>query len=255
MTRAHEFYNDLDPVRWGREELPDAREIVERWQAQAAADKGAPVLELGCGRGALAGSVAHYNGLDLSLPALTEVPRNFRPLCADMEVLPIASASIGYIFSFAAIEHVPNPDRVMAEIERVLRPGGVALLAPAWHCRPWAAEGLEFRPMSELTRSQRIRKRLIPFRNNVLWRGAFEFPRRLWREVRMTSRQPLSFEYHRLEPNLDSYVGTDCDAFTSMDPHAAILYFTSRGWDVPSHPDRRTRLLSRAEPVVVRKPR
>ena len=68
--------------------------------------------------------------------------------------------------------------------------------------------------MSELTRSQQIRKRLIPFRNNVLWRGAFEMPRRLWREVHSLRKQPLAFHYHRLAPNLDSYVGTDCDAFT-----------------------------------------
>jgi len=172
-----------------------------------------------------------------------------------MESLPIASSSIAFLFSFASIEHVPNPNRVFAEVERVLRPGGVALLAPAWHCRPWAAEGLEFQPYSRLTFEQRFRKRLIPLRNHVLWRAMFEAPRRAAREVRAMKRRPMAFDFHRLSPNLDEYVGTDCDAFTSMDPHAAILYFTSRGWDALSHPDRRARLLSRAEPVVVRKPR
>ena len=64
----------------------------------------------------------------------------------------------------------------------------------------------------------------------------------------------MAFTYKRLQPNLQKYVGTDCDAFTSMDPHAAILFFATRGWEILSHPGRR-RLLARAEAVVVRKPR
>jgi SAM-dependent methyltransferase len=254
VTSAREFYNRIDPVRWGREELPDARALAERWRMDEGVDAEAVVLELGCGRGAVAGAGGRYHGLDLSLPALTEVPAQFGRICADMEVLPVKAGSIDYIFSFAALEHVPHPERVLAEIERVLRPRGVALLAPAWHCRPWAAEGLEFRGYAELTASQRFRKRLIPLRNALLWRAAFEAPRRAARELRMLRGRPMTFDYHRLEPNLDEYVGTDCDAFTSMDPHAAILYFASRGWEVLSHPGRRARLLSRAEAVVVRKP-
>jgi SAM-dependent methyltransferase len=254
VTTAREFYNRIDPVRWGREELPDARAIVERWRTAAGIGSDAVVLELGCGRGAVAGAGGRYHGMDLSLPALTEVPAQYGRFCADMEVLPVRAASIGYLFSFAALEHVPHPERVLAEIERVLQPRGVALLAPAWHCRPWAAEGLEFRGYAELTASQRLRKRLIPFRNALLWRAAFEAPRRALRELQLLRRRPMPFDYHRLEPNLDEYVGTDCDAFTSMDPHAAILYFASRGWEILSHRDRRARLLSRAEAVVVRKP-
>lgn len=255
MTKAQDFYNRIDPVRWGREELPGARDLAERWMQAENIARDAPTLELGCGRGAVAGAGGRYIGMDLSLPALTEVPPRFGRFCADMEMLPVRPSSIGYIFSFAALEHVPNPERVLTEIERVLRPGGVALLAPAWHCRPWAAEGLEFRGYDQLTPSQRVRKRLIPFRNALLWRASFEAPRRALRELRALSRKPMQFEYDRLAPNLDEYVGTDCDAFTSMDPHAAILYFASRGWEVLSHPGLRERLRSRAEAVVVRKPR
>ena len=65
---------------------------------------------------------------------------------------------------------------------------------------------------------------------------------------------PLPFRYGRLTPNLDRYIGTDCDAFTSMDPHAMIIWFASRGWAVPSHPTRKARLLARHEAVVAIKP-
>ena len=63
-----------------------------------------------------------------------------------------------------------------------------------------------------------------------------------------------SFTYRRLTPNLHEYVGTDCDAFTSMDPHTAILYFRGRGWNVLSHPTSIARMLVRHGAVVVQKP-
>lgn len=247
---ARRFFDSNDPSRWGREEMPEQGGITAAWLSRI--DAGGPSLELGCGKCALAEVAPRYVGLDLAFVPLLSARPGIRRLCGDMEVLPFRSNSIGFLFSWAAIEHVPHPERVFAEIERVLRPGGVALLAPAWHCRPWAAEGLEFRPYGELTFTQRIRKRLIPFRNAILWRALFEAPRRVCRELAAFVRTP-PFTYGRLEPNLDEYVGTDCDAFTSMDPHTAALYFAARGWEVLSHPGRKARMLARHEPVVVRK--
>ena len=246
------FYNADDPSRWGRAEMPEAVRVTAEWLARVTLPAGL-VLELGCGRGALAAVSDRYAGADLSLPALAAADAS-RRLCADVQRLPVRSATIAFLFSWAALEHVPNPERVLDEVERVLRPGGVALLAPAWHCRPWAAEGLEFRPYRELRPMQRARKALIPFRNALWWRALFEIPRRLAREWRLRRAAALPFDYHRLQPNLDRYLGTDSDAFVSMDPHAMIAYFASRGWEVLSHPTRRARLASRHEPVVVRKP-
>jgi SAM-dependent methyltransferase len=252
---AREFYNRIDPARWGRELTPESWAVTRLWLDNAVPDREGPVLELGCGRGAMPGIAPRYIGLDLSFPALAAVDEPFPRIAADMEQLPVGTSSIELVVSFAAIEHVPHPERVLEEITRILRPGGVALLAPAWHCRPWAAEGLEFRGYDELTFTQRLRKRLIPFRNAVVWRALFEAPRRLMRELGALRRRPMTFGYQRLTPNLNAYVGTDCDAFTSMDPHAAILFFASRGWEVLSHPGVWQRLASRAEPVVVRKPK
>lgn len=249
MTSPRGFYDSLDTARWGREELKDQRAITERW-AELVAVPG-PSLELGCGVGALAECAPWQLGIDLSFVALHHArgPR----VQSYMERLPFADDAFRFVFSWAAIEHVPHPELVFAEILRVLRPGGIALLAPAWHCRTWAAEGLEFRPYAELRVGQRIRKALIPLRNSLWWRGAFELPQRISREIRARYRVP-DLEYKRLQPNLDEFVGTDSDAFTSLDPQAAILYFARRGWDVLSHPTARARMLARHEPVVVRKP-
>lgn len=245
---ARRFFDSNDPARWGREEMPEQAEVTARWRLLT--NPHGPSLELGCGRGKLERVVPHHIGLDLAFVPL----RTFRhAVNADMEELPFLDASIGFLFSWAAIEHVPHPERVMAEVERVLRPGGVAVIAPAWHCRPWAAEGLEFRSLTELSAMQRFRKALLPLRNSLVWRAAFELPARMRREALALVRTP-PFTYRKLQPNLDEYVGTDCDAFTSMDPQMAALYFARRGWEVLSHPDLRTRMLARHEPVVVRKP-
>jgi SAM-dependent methyltransferase len=249
---ARRFFDSTDPARWGREEMPEQGRVTLEWLQRVAPP--VPTLELGCGKCALAAIAPEYVGLDLAFAPLAAAPRGIRRLSGDMESLPFRDQSIGFVFSWAAIEHVPNPERVLAEIERVLKPGGVALLAPAWHCRPWAAEGLEFLPYAKLRPMQRLRKRLIPFRNAIWWRALFELPNRVRREAMAALRVP-SFEYSRLQPNLEEYVGTDCDAFTSMDPQSAILYFAARGWEALSHPGLRRRMLARHEPVVVRKPR
>lgn len=247
MTSARDFYDSDDPVRWGRDEMPEQERVTLEWLAYA---MDGPALELGCGRATLARVASHYVGLDLAFKPL--LATRGRVTQGDMERLPFRDASVAFVFSWAAIEHVPNPERVFAEIERVLRCGGIALLAPAWHCRPWAADGLEFRPYSALTLTQKMRKALIPFRNLVLWRAMFELPSRIARELLALVRTP-SFTYHRLTPNLEEYIGTDCDAFTSMDPHAAILYFAKRGWDILSHPTWMSRMLVRNGAIVVRK--
>lgn len=249
MSQARTFFDSTDPARWGRDEMPESERVTLDWLTRLAPQGIA--LELGCGRGNLGHSVPRYAGVDLAFVPLLR--NRGRTIQGDMEQLPVRDASVGFIFSWAAIEHVPHPERVLAEIERVLRPGGAALLAPAWHCRPWAAEGLAFRPYAVLTPAQRFRKALIPLRDSLVWRGAFEVPRRIAREIAALFRVPR-FTYHRLQPNLTEYVGTDCDAFTSLDPHAAILYFARRGWEVPSHPTFASRMLVRNGAIAIRKP-
>lgn len=248
MTQGRAFFDSLDAARWGRAEMPRQEHVTREWIARSGA--AGMTVELGCGAGALRHLTPRYAGLDLSMAALRI--QNGRGVQADMESLPFRDASVDLIWSWAAIEHVPEPAAVLHEVVRVLRPGGVAILAPAWHCRPWAAEGLEFRPLHELTRMQRIRKRLIPLRTHFAWQALFEMPKRVSRELR-ARRGALAFEYTRLQPNLQSYLGTDSDAFTSMDPQAMVLFFATRGFEVLSHPTLRARMLARSEPVVVRK--
>ncbi|MDW7745069.1 methyltransferase domain-containing protein [Halomonas sp.] len=97
------------------------------------------VLDLGCGAGELTASLAGrfgrgctVIGLDLA-PGMLEVARRThgdaaRWLFGDAAALPLAEASQDLVVSNLAIQWCPDLDAVMAELRRVLRPGGRALV-------------------------------------------------------------------------------------------------------------------------------
>jgi malonyl-CoA O-methyltransferase len=99
------------------------------------------VLDLGCGPGHGSARLAsHFGddctviGLDLA-PGMLEAARRdhgneprLRWLCADAAALPLADASLDLVVSNLAIQWCPDLERVLAELHRVLRPGGRALI-------------------------------------------------------------------------------------------------------------------------------
>lgn len=80
-------------------------------------------------------------------------------------------------------------------------------------------------------------------------------PSRIRRELSACFSNNLKFDYVRLQPDfsLETEHIADDDAYASMDVHAAILYFKSRGWELISHKNFTSRFLARHEPLVVRK--
>lgn len=98
------------------------------------------VLEVGCGRGSGAAFVAErfgvsrLVGLDFSEKAITSA-RNTHPdpglsfVCGDAEALPFADASFDIVLNVESSHCYPNVPRFMAEVARVLRPGGRFLYA------------------------------------------------------------------------------------------------------------------------------
>src|SRR5215211_241902 len=84
------------------------------------------VLDLGCGVGhsfPLLGDVETV-GVDIDAAALAGQERE--TVVADMRALPFADASFAAVISVQSLEHVPDPERVLAEVVRVLEPGGTA---------------------------------------------------------------------------------------------------------------------------------
>jgi SAM-dependent methyltransferase len=50
-------------------------------------------------------------------------------VAGDVEDLPVRTASIDWVLCIEVLEYVPSPERAVAEIARVLAPGGTAVLA------------------------------------------------------------------------------------------------------------------------------
>jgi SAM-dependent methyltransferase len=86
-----------------------------------------PVLDLGCGVGHSFERLAPREtvGVDIAAEALRGQAR--RTIVADMRAVPVGDASFDSVVCMHAVEHVPDPERVVAEARRVLRPGGVAV--------------------------------------------------------------------------------------------------------------------------------
>lgn len=111
--------------------------LADRLLAEAPHDR--PLLDLGCGPGVeaerLAGPGRPAVGLDLSAGMLAHARRRLpgRVLQADCRALPLRDASVGAVWSAYALLHVPAADlpAVIAEVARVLVPGGVAALTVA----------------------------------------------------------------------------------------------------------------------------
>jgi ubiquinone/menaquinone biosynthesis C-methylase UbiE len=99
---------------------------------------GATVLDAGCGPGNLLPEFARrfrrVVAMDAS-PGMLRVARsravsfgNVEYRAGDIEALPFADASIDLVCSAGVIEYLPRVDRVLAEMYRVLRPGGMLIL-------------------------------------------------------------------------------------------------------------------------------
>lgn len=99
------------------------------------------IVDVGCGTGAITAALmkkyrkARVIGLDLA-PALVKKARQRAPwlrtlhgAVAEPEALPLLSASCDLVFSHFALPWCLDLDRVFAEFQRVLKPGGVLLFS------------------------------------------------------------------------------------------------------------------------------
>jgi SAM-dependent methyltransferase len=100
----------------------------------------------------LAGQGAEVSGIDLSLPTVAAARRVIGPRCqglvrGDVRAIPFCDGAFDYIYSMGTVEHFPETTHAVAEIFRVLRPGGRAILGVPNRLdpflRPLLARGLQ----------------------------------------------------------------------------------------------------------------
>jgi len=101
-------------------------ELVERY------GRGKHVLEVGCGTGLILDRVRGFArsaaGIDLSAGMLQRATdRGLAVAQASATHLPFADASVDVAYSFKVLAHIPPIAQTLAEMARVVRPGGWVL--------------------------------------------------------------------------------------------------------------------------------
>lgn len=211
-------------------------------------------LEIGSSKGLFQDMIADYTGVDLASGLSVYYHKPFVTVAGAK--LPFADASFDAVFSYATYEHIPDIETAFGEIIRVLKPGGICLLAPAWHTRSWFADGYQVRPFSTLTFRQKLIKASIPLRDNVLIRYPYVLLRRLVRlgGYLLANGRPGALKYRKLRANYQVYWQSDSDACNSLDPFDVILWFRSRGVVCHGYAGLAKCLLIRAYAIELQKP-
>ena len=101
---------------------------------KAAGDRGVDVLDVGCGSGTLLGLLKHrgfrVTGLDFSAEAaaIAKAENGVDVAVGSLEEAHFPAESFDVVTLFHVMEHVTNPRLVLAQVSRVLKPNGVAIL-------------------------------------------------------------------------------------------------------------------------------
>jgi SAM-dependent methyltransferase len=137
-----EFFRDLDAFRFAK-----LNYLAERVNFAGYRDR--CVLEVGCGAGVdllrFARGGARVIGVEVAENALGLARANFeaagqtaRWIHADGGDLPIPSASVDLVYCHGVLQYAAEPERIVAEARRVLRPGGEAVFMAYNRCS-WMA--------------------------------------------------------------------------------------------------------------------
>jgi SAM-dependent methyltransferase len=96
-----------------------------------------PQVEIGAGlRPRLALAAAVF--VDVSRTACAKLRRaGGVAVCGTVDALPFATGSVAVVHAYEVLEHVEDDERAVAEIGRVVAPGGVAVLSTPLHRDRW----------------------------------------------------------------------------------------------------------------------
>jgi ubiquinone/menaquinone biosynthesis C-methylase UbiE len=137
MEQAIRHPERFDP-REGTGRLIDSEHRARYWWASRVV-AGKDVLDAACGTGygieILASTGARaVTGVDLDTSAVKDAESRYGDyaeaiLEGDLHDLPLEDASFDAVVCFEAIEHLENAGRALAELRRVLRPGGTLIVS------------------------------------------------------------------------------------------------------------------------------
>ncbi|MSP61943.1 MAG: SAM-dependent methyltransferase [Myxococcales bacterium] len=125
------YWQGVDPAHFAwQTEGPYIAATEAALLADVEVSPGESLLEIGCGEGAnlhhLAGRGARLFGVDFTpgKARFAAERTSARTACADAQHLPFCDAAFDAVLVRDLLHHVPDRFQVLAEAERVLRPGG-----------------------------------------------------------------------------------------------------------------------------------
>jgi len=107
-------------------------QAVRRWCENLAPD--ARVADVGCGRGRFLRHLvdwfpgARFTGVDVAPAMLAQLPPGVTALEGSLLQVPLADAAVDGAFAVESLEHALLPQRAVAELCRIVRPGGRVLV-------------------------------------------------------------------------------------------------------------------------------
>jgi ubiquinone/menaquinone biosynthesis C-methylase UbiE len=256
--KQQEFYNAAFDAQQARYEVIARKaarvfHIPEKIQEFVADHhlSGAHVLEVGSGEGSLQDMVEDYTGLDISATAGAKYHKRF--VQADARAMPFRDGEFDAVWTIWVLEHVPNPEQALREMRRVLKPGGLLYLSPAWLCSDLAPNGYPVRPYSDFGLEGKLIKATVPLQRTAAFEAMYMLPIRASRLAAWKlHQQPTALHYRPIAANYQVYWMPDSDAVNSIDMFEAYLWFRSRGDECLNCPAAPELIRTESMPLVMR---
>jgi len=185
-------------------------------------------LEVGAGSGLLQDIVPNYTALDISPNARRFFHKPF--VEASATDMPFPDNSFDLVWTVWVLEHIPNPEKALLEMRRIVKPGGHLILWPAFDVDRFVGQGYAVRPYSDFDWKGKLMKAMVPIGRSKTFHFLQYHQSRLLRSI--TSRfggGPSRFRFKQLDANYENYWETDSDATVSFTAHELYLWHASRG--------------------------
>ncbi|MBC8106114.1 MAG: class I SAM-dependent methyltransferase [Anaerolineae bacterium] len=198
---------------------------------------GTRLLDVGCGAGwtSLLLSERGYSitGIDLNAAGFEPAPRGreLQFVAGSAQAIPFVDGSFDVAASYAALEHMPDPQAALSEMLRVVRPGGaVIVVSPNILCPINGLRGV----LIHSWRNRPVRRIFLRAPDmprhpsgNTLPESAYSIVRDSARLVAKLLRRGYSFSFR--EPDLRPPFHADNDACYLCNPIDIVRYYRSRG--------------------------
>jgi ubiquinone/menaquinone biosynthesis C-methylase UbiE len=253
----------LDQVKQAHREAGTAYKIMDRIMSflEKELSKDAVVIELGGGmyqqRSANAyNRFPNYYPLDIGYSNIKNYAEKYNRegIVADATSLPFRDGTVDCIITHTFLEHPLQPEKVVAEITRVLKPGGIVVHNDAWFCRWWQRYGVvDLKKFSNMS----IKEKAIWFGAKITEFPLFRHPpvilRRAIKHVFDPRPKNIDLAYSKLKPNYTLHLGCDEDAASRIDPVDVIRFYESRNFELVHKLSTRERLLYPNKYIMLRK--